>query len=362
LKILFLKKILDIINVFFSSKGILFGYARCPTFSDQWFFSAYRKAKNIIKEKKIDVIITSFPPPVVNVLGYRLKKKFKNILWIQDFRDPWVRNTMHKGIWPFNFLEKYLERKSCKNADIITVVSDIWADWFKVDYSSKLKNIFVIKNGYDKESVDNIVSCSNHDEFIKVNEKKNLLHIGSLYKINDNIELIFRAIEEGRFQFEEYLRIVFYGAYETFAFLNGYMERYPKAKRIVQYKGFLSAEEVLRKESQADAFLLMKNNKNDGVIPMKVFEYMAFKKPIIGVCLTQSSYLGDILKKTGLGVFCGGDISRIEEALILVSTGEVKISPNNDFIEGFSREAQVKNLNYIIESRLNWGGFLSSSK
>jgi hypothetical protein len=52
-----------------------------------WF--AYRKAKKIIKQNNISLIITTGPPHSVHLLGLRLKKEL-NIKWIADFRDPWL--------------------------------------------------------------------------------------------------------------------------------------------------------------------------------------------------------------------------------------------------------------------------------
>ena len=42
-----------------------------------------------ISENPVDAIITTGPPHSMHLIGLGLKKKFKDIQWVADFRDPW---------------------------------------------------------------------------------------------------------------------------------------------------------------------------------------------------------------------------------------------------------------------------------
>ena len=54
-----------------------------------WNKYAYRKAEEIIKNQKIDCIITTGPPHSSHLIGLKIKKKYK-LKWLVDLRDPWT--------------------------------------------------------------------------------------------------------------------------------------------------------------------------------------------------------------------------------------------------------------------------------
>jgi len=57
-----------------------------------WNKYAYREAIKVIKNNKIDAIITSSPPHSTQLVGLKLKNKY-NIPWVADLRDPWTDIT-----------------------------------------------------------------------------------------------------------------------------------------------------------------------------------------------------------------------------------------------------------------------------
>jgi hypothetical protein len=62
-----------------------------------WNNYAYKKAKEIIEEYKIDTVITTSPPHSTQLIGLELKKKL-SITWIADFRDPWTDIYYYKDL------------------------------------------------------------------------------------------------------------------------------------------------------------------------------------------------------------------------------------------------------------------------
>ncbi|MEW6607484.1 MAG: glycosyltransferase [bacterium] len=343
---LLMEKILNSVNKHLSSRGILYGFARMPTFSDLWFFQAYKKAKRIIQEQNIRIIITSYPPPVVNLVGLALKKNFKDILWIQDLRDLWTQKPTHHGLFPFTLMEGFLERRCIKNSDVIIVVSEILKQWLQEKYPHKKKDIFVIENGYDEELLREI----NLHEFSPDRSKKTIVYTGTLYEKRSNPEGLFKVIDKNYTYLKDKLEIFFYAAYETKVILDKFFDKYPNTKEIIKYGGFLSAKDTLSEQKRADVLLFIERDKeNDGVLTTKLFEYMALRKPIFCLGINPSSCVGSLLQETGLGIFCGDDTRLIEENLNSIIKDEIKISPNDDFISNFSREKQVKRLDELIK-------------
>ncbi|MDA9084523.1 glycosyl transferase family 1, partial [Flavobacteriaceae bacterium] len=53
-----------------------------------WNFFAFKKAKKIISNNKIDYVITTGPPHSSHLIGEKIYKKYK-LKWIVDLRDPW---------------------------------------------------------------------------------------------------------------------------------------------------------------------------------------------------------------------------------------------------------------------------------
>ena len=123
-----------------------------------WNYFAFKKAKEIIKNNKIDYVITTGPPHSSHLIGQKIYDKYK-LKWIVDLRDPWSELFYLKSKFRFNFSKKMndrLEHKVLENADaIITTVGD---RYHKI-LNSKISNpnkIHKIYNGYDKLNYDKI--------------------------------------------------------------------------------------------------------------------------------------------------------------------------------------------------------------
>lgn len=349
-RILFIEKILNIVNIYFSRRGILLGCTRFPTFFEAWFLKAYKTAKMIIEKHNIDVIITSSPPPTVNLVGLYLKLKFKNTLWIADYRDLWVDNPTHKGLFPFTIFEHFFEKKAIGKSDLIVVASEILKQ--KLEDKYKKADIFCIENGYDYSIARLQQPYFNSPR--AMNAKKTIVYAGTLYDYRNNLTPLIQTIERYYLSFKDKLEIIFFGNYETKRILNKILDGHHNVKTIIGYGGFLSANNIFDRENQADALLFIERDKeNDGVLTGKIFEYMMFRKPILCIGVDNVSYVGKFLDKTGLCLFCGDEISRIKDFLLKLLEGELKIIPNEEYITQFSRKKQVERLNCMLTDYLN---------
>jgi hypothetical protein len=340
-------------------RGVFWGNTRLPTFIDPWFFDAYRVGKEIINKENIDIILTSSPPPVVNLIGLFLKRSFAHVLWISDYRDLWTMHSTEKGIFPFTAVERALERKCVLSADIILIVSEIWKDWFSLRYPQKKQQIFCMENGFDEELLSIVSDKENKNK--QVLAKKVILYNGTLYRKRNYPELLFVVINEYHSDFEDRLEVVFYGPKESEMILEELFMRYPNARTIIKYGGFLSQQDLLRKQIEADAFLLIEDERGyHGVLPGKMFEYLFFRKPILCIGFNANSYLGEFLSKTGLCIFCEYCIERVRDILFLLIKDNAAIYPNEDYINKFSRRLQIKRLNRIIDNWLSDNPLITS--
>lgn len=349
-RMVFFRKALNFINAFFSKRGVLFGCTRFPTFFEAWFPAAYAKAKEIIGKHDIQVVITSSPPPTVNIVGLRLKMRYRNLLWVADHRDLWTQNPVHRGLFPFTAFEQYYERRCIRNSDVLITVSGILKKALAEKYPEKAGDIFCIENGFDEDLTSSFSrKISEHSS-----KKKTVIYAGTLYEGRRDPDLLFRVAEEESVSLEKALEIVFYGNYETRRILDKLFARYPVAGKIIRYGGFRPAQEILELEQQAQALLFLENDRyDDGVYTAKVFEYMKSAKPILCVGIAPDSGVGSLLAKSGLCIFCGNDIIKVREALLAIAQQKIAVHPDADYIGQFSREKQVVRLSSIIGKYLN---------
>jgi glycosyltransferase involved in cell wall biosynthesis len=336
---------IDLINRPLSGRGILFGSTRIPTFSDLWLWPAYKTAKRIISREDTDVIITTSPPPVSNLVGLYLKRWRRDIVWVADLRDLWTQHPNHRGVFPFTVFENALEKKCVGASDAVITVSEVMAQKLKDKYPDKGSRIFCIENGYDEESFGGpFKEAARTDP-----SKKILVYAGALYEFRRNPEIIFRVLNRRGGYWKDKIEVVFYGSYETKRVLDKFLGKYPSAGGSIRYGGFLSFRQIISAQQRADALLFIEDDsRQDGVLTGKIFEYMAFRKPILCLGVTAKTYVGTILQKTGLCTFFGRDMDKFEDGLRRLVEEELEIKPQEEFIRSFSRFSQVKKLDRII--------------
>lgn len=72
-----------------------------------WVPFAFKKAKEIIEEHKIETVITTAPPNSTHLIGTPLKKAFPELRWIMDMRDPWSKIFFNETIPRSNFADSW---------------------------------------------------------------------------------------------------------------------------------------------------------------------------------------------------------------------------------------------------------------
>jgi hypothetical protein len=148
-----------------NSKGLLhklFSYIRGTYFIPDsrigWNLFAYKKAKKIIKQNKIDLVITTGPPHSTHLIGLKLKNKF-NIKWISDFRDPWSDLYYNKDlIRSKRAIQKdiRLEKLVLDKSDLVLTVGENLKELLVSKSPSIKYKAHHIYNGFDKVLNDSI--------------------------------------------------------------------------------------------------------------------------------------------------------------------------------------------------------------
>lgn len=251
----------------------LLNACRMPDFADFWIYPAYKK---ILNYKKFDFVISTCGPYSVHIIAYLLKRKGHATHWIADYRDTWSNNYIYKGLFPFNIIEKSLERFLLRKADLITTVSEPFREYFQKKYK---KQTITVYNGFDPEDYnfdDAEILNQNHDKF-------KIVHTGSIYQNKRDPIPLFKAINQLReSKLLDNLEVIFVGS--ELANLQELIDQY-EVGQYVKIHGFLSRKEslILQKNANALLFLPWNDPNVDGILTGKIFEYLFSKTPIISI-------------------------------------------------------------------------------
>lgn len=261
-----------------------------PDARKSWIKPSVAYLSNYIKKNGVDAVITTGPPHSMHLIGLELKDRL-GVKWLADFRDPWTTIGYHKKLKLTNssaMKHMELERNVLNNADQIITTSFTTKKEFE---QITKKPIEVITNGYDNEPVSDYV----------MDKKFSLSHIGSLLS-GRNPEILWQALKELIQEIEDFkmlfqLNLIGSVSEEILQMLNLY-----GLSDYVNEIGYISHNEsiVSQKKSQVLLLIEIDSEETRGIIPGKLFEYMASNRPIIAVG-PKDSDVAIILNETNTG-------------------------------------------------------------
>jgi hypothetical protein len=271
-----------------------------------WSPFAILSGLKIIREERIDLIFTTSPPPSLHLVGYFLKL-LTGKPWMADFRDPWIgyKFETYPTFLHF-FLKDQLVRLIIRNADrIISANPSITK--IMMGQCLGVKKIETISQGYDESDFETSIAG-----------KSELFTIGYLGTFSPDCdpEPIFWALQnliDQKLIPKEKIKLIHVGLSMGLD-LDGLIEKYD-LKQVFDKKGYLPHRKALDQMKGTSVFLLVTSD-NPLIFPAKVFEYLLFKKPILGI-VPQESEVGKIILKMKLGrVISPEDKNGIAETLL----------------------------------------------
>ena len=305
-----------------------------------WVKPSVKYLKKLISAEDIEVIITTGPPHSLHLIGTQLKK-LPRVKWIADFRDPWTGIGYHDKLKPGKRARKLhstLEKKVLQEADIVLATSKTTAKELSDISGRKVKTI---TNGFDD------VDVLEHP----VSEKFCLSHIGSLLTGRDP-EILWEVLGEliGEVEgFQEQLEVRLVGAVSEDVL--GSIKKAGIGKH-VELVGYVSHDKALELQREARVLLLLEIDAEitRGIIPGKLFEYMAAQRPIVAIG-PQGWEVGSILKETGAGhIFTYGDKASLKDTILALYQDFLNNRNIADLqIEQYSRKALTEVLAGVIK-------------
>jgi len=264
-----------------------------------WIKPSVRFLTDYILNNQVDALITTGPPHSMHMIGLGLKKKIPSLRWLADFRDPWTNIDFYKDLNLSGFADRIhhrMEKEVVKTADQVVVVSN----GMKMEYDLlNPHKIDVVTNGYD-ESDEQIAA-------IQLDTKFSISHIGTLNAAR-NPNTVWKVLGElcqENPDLNSDLQIQLVGKVD-FSVLETIRE-VGLEQHLVKIN-YLSHSEAIEKQQSSQVLLLLINNSGNakGILTGKFYEYLAAKRPILGVGPTDGD-AAEVLQDTGGGVMVDFD-------------------------------------------------------
>lgn len=312
-----------------------------------WVKPSVKFLENYLKENKIDVVVTSGPPHSLHLIGLALKKTRPDLKWIADFRDPWTEISYYKHLKLTKTSDRkhrQLESEVFRNADITLATSYTDAENFRKNGA----NASCITNGFDEADASPQTRISDDHQ----QRKFTLSYIGVLEQLR-NPENLWKALDElvkTNPDFAENFTLKFAGRIDD-KILNSI--EHSALKNHIANLGYLSHDKAIDEMQDSDVLLMTNfpNPSSKGIIPGKIFEYLATGKQIISFGPDEAD-VAQILKDTQAGKhFSYDETEKIKAFLLekfdLWKSGQLAASTQN--IEQFSRRNLTKRLAEILD-------------
>lgn len=320
-----------------------------------WKYSAVRAAMRLIRERRIDVVWTSFPIATAHQIGLAVAQR-SGLPWVAEFRDP-----MWQDDYPpdprVNRAWKNLEAKVFAQARRVIVTTPSAARDYRARYPGfGDSNIHVVENGYDEAAFAAAEQRVRSRGTSAAGEggRIRLLHSGVIYPEERNPTFLFDAIaslKAGQEQVAQQLEIVLR------ATGNDNLFRAMIAARgigdIVRLEPAIDYVSALEEMLTVDGLLILQAANCNAQVPAKIYEYFRARRPI--VALTDAA--GDTAAT--LNIAGVGRVAPLDSADAIASALREFVQQVNrrlhepmhiEAARAYSREHRTAELAAILES------------
>ena len=303
-----------------------------------WAWKSRRMAVEACRKHDVDLIFTTLPPFSAAWIG-RYAKHNTGLPWVVDYRDLWTGDVLREWLprWRQS-LDRFLERRVIRTVNAVVAVSEEKIIYLKELHAHSQTRWAAISNGYDPEEFEGIVrnSPTNPDSIT-------FTFTGRLFK-NRRGYAFAEALGEISKEdpvLASKVRVRFLGGVAP-----EIRQRYDEITRgygieaQFEFAGDLPHAESKQAQVDTDYLLLIVDTgaTSDGVIPGKLFEYVAAKRPIFALC--DPGATAKIIEMGRIGtVVPAEDVSACKAALRTVLDAPVpeNLDTNQTYLAQFER-------------------------
>jgi glycosyltransferase involved in cell wall biosynthesis len=316
-----------------------------PDENAPWSTLATPVAIRLVRRERIDVVLTTSPPPSLNLLGATVRRT-TGAAWVADLRDPLTSHPHRRGYE--SQLARLKEstvggvaRLVASQANAIVAVSDAIAEEMRaLEPNGK---VVTIANGCD---FDDFAGLEYHPS-----DRFRITHAGHFQGKRDPKPFLRALAESGL----EDVVVRFAGDFR--AADRAYAEELGLGDR-VELLGDVSRRRSLELQRDSDALLLLipdSGGRGRGVVTGKIFEYLAAERPILAA-VPPDGAAAQLVRDTGAGVVVpSDDVDGLREALVDLHRrwreGTLDGTPlSPEWRERLSRSGRVEELADVLGS------------
>ena len=279
-----------------------------------WAKAATKECLRICGERKIDAIYTTLPPFSSVAVGHDLRHQ-TGLPWVVDYRDLWYGDVLREWLpeWRKR-LELWIEKRLLQAADLIITVSEPKTAYMQHLHPHVTARWETLTNGYDVELYGSRQRTrpigQDHVEFV---------YTGRLFKNRRGYAFAeaLGSICQTDPAIAENVRVRILGGVEP-DIRARYDEILAKhgIAHLYDFAGDVSYTAAMNAQVNCDYLLLIVDTgeTSDGVIPGKLFEYVAARRPIFALCAPGATQ--QIIERAGLGKAVPAESAEACEAML----------------------------------------------
>jgi glycosyltransferase involved in cell wall biosynthesis len=313
-----------------------------PDEAATWNVTAIPAALRIARAEKIDVVLTTSPPGSVHFVGAAVKRAL-GVRWIADLRDSLLahqdRRSDTAAVRMKGRTVRVVAGLVARRADAIVTAFDSIGDEMRA--LSPAGRIVTIPNGSDFDDFDGMAYTPG--------ERFRITHTGAFFGQRDPKPFLRALAESGL----EDVVVRFVGGFR--AVDREFAESLGLADR-VEVIPFVPRRQSLELQRDSEALLLIlpeAGGRGTGVIPGKVFEYVAAERPILAA-VPPGGAAAKLIDEIGAGIVAPvDDVDALRAALVELHArwkrGELSVELAPDVRERLSRRARVAELAELVQ-------------
>ena len=307
-----------------------------------WGATAIPAARGIVRRHGIEVVVTTSPPPSLNLIGAAVKQ-LTDVPWVADLRDSVAANPDRRVESTVVRLKEQGQRLVAqlvaRSADAVVGVTPAIAEEMR---ELGAKRVAVIPNGLDLEDFDGL-------EYRR-GERFRFTHTGTFFGKRDPkpfLAALGRAGPDVVARFVGGLR----AADREWAAAQGFADRVEVLPHVPRRKAL-----ELQRDSEALLLLLPEAGGRGKTVPSgKIFEYLAAERPILAA-VPPDGAAAQLVREADAGIVVPpDDVDSISAALDgLVKrwrAGSLNGAPLRDELRArLSRRARTRELAELLET------------
>ncbi len=316
-----------------------------PDGANGWIPFALIKGWRVIRQKKIEVLVGSYPGPSNALITYILSKVTR-VPYILDFRDgyldyPYITypSSFHK------WMHARLEKLVVTNASKIVTFGPFLTNRLKDRYGLLDSTFSEISNGFDP---DDFKHLEKNTSLKKADEKYRVVHLGNIFLFRKDC---FESLVKGFLGLDaEVKKNIVFDLIGNF---------YQGAKDIVAnlgleehfiFHGYMDHKKSLAYLVNSDACLILLPENDFAAVTGKIFEYLAVEKPILLVGEPEGG-CGQLISKVMdyQTIAHPSDTNAIQQLFINLNLNNWK-GPSTVEKNSYSRVSQSGHLAEILKS------------